>query len=635
MRRCLLITCISMFVICLDPLFGVAGENITIDWELVGRYRLLTDPKPGDALGELALLADDLRGGVVDEKYSLEFNKKITGFAERNGFILDGGSLTFKKKPSANYSPDTGKYSPGYADPTAWHIALKASGTGPSDKCEWRRNGAVLKGQGDCGHFEPDETFSKETATVELFVNETRAGTVSIAPKNLLVVGLGDSYASGEGNPDVKKSRLYWFGPKGEWLDKKCHRSLFSWQSLVAARLAREQKDRSVTFLSFACSGAETRHLVRNEYEGVEPGEKTNDSEVIESQLTALKRELCPGNWSESDERCSEKLIRPDLVLVSSGGNDVGFGPLIVSMIMTSISHDVKNKTVKQEVPLPTNEEITFTHFVESSGTDLKWKYIDRLKRDISLVMNDLDLLSDWLFDPDPYFGFGDTHVIQANYPNPLMKHVMEKGKMKEEVCVGDDGYGKPTVHLDGYLGWGIIDGVLRFFGLVEQENELKAIKMHFVEALTKSVHTDGIGLLCRHANKEDKDRLETLFLDDVAADTACVRYKKADVETKHRATNLAWTPVALAYPEELLSPGETIPEDFLVNGYCLREDDVTGRWFNILKDSFHIQGDQFGAFHPNIYGHLYYVKRIFPAARAALGEQTGSVFGSAGSSKF
>ena len=87
-----------------------------------------------------------------------------------------------------------------------------------------------------------------------------------------LIVGLGDSFASGEGNPDYptvfydKKSvNDEWFMSENidvvdksvEWWDRTCHRSLLSWQSLYALRESMVDNHRVIKFASFACSGAE------------------------------------------------------------------------------------------------------------------------------------------------------------------------------------------------------------------------------------------------------------------------------------------------------------------------------------------------------------------------------------------
>ncbi len=97
--------------------------------------------------------------------------------------------------------------------------------------------------------------------------------------KTKLIVALGDSFASGEGNPDHpakfnaiadRKRGLPhdWFLSNGglavlskensaQWWSQSCHRSLLSWPAMAALKRAIHEKDSIVQFASFACSGAE------------------------------------------------------------------------------------------------------------------------------------------------------------------------------------------------------------------------------------------------------------------------------------------------------------------------------------------------------------------------------------------
>ena len=66
------------------------------------------------------------------------------------------------------------------------------------------------------------------------------------------MVGLGDSYGSGEGNPldaGTSATRMR------EWDNNRCHRSRLSGQE-QAARMLDTIKGINVTFLHVACSGA-------------------------------------------------------------------------------------------------------------------------------------------------------------------------------------------------------------------------------------------------------------------------------------------------------------------------------------------------------------------------------------------
>jgi hypothetical protein len=76
--------------------------------------------------------------------------------------------------------------------------------------------------------------------------------------RDVLVAAIGDSFASGEGNK------------LGHWDDAQCHRSHSAWPALVASAL--ENRTTAVTFISFACSGADIVNLVDTQYRGMDWG---------------------------------------------------------------------------------------------------------------------------------------------------------------------------------------------------------------------------------------------------------------------------------------------------------------------------------------------------------------------------
>ncbi|HEU0060561.1 MAG TPA: hypothetical protein VFR19_11840, partial [Hyphomicrobiaceae bacterium] len=115
--------------------------------------------------------------------------------------------------------------------------------------------------------------------------------------EDLFIVGMGDSFASGEGNPDVPvrlspdrtadyDSSLVGYPVRigdwkaigdqkfieenARWQEQACHRSLYSHQLRVALQLAVEDPHRAVTFVGVACSGAEIVHGLFLRYKGHE-----------------------------------------------------------------------------------------------------------------------------------------------------------------------------------------------------------------------------------------------------------------------------------------------------------------------------------------------------------------------------
>jgi hypothetical protein len=179
-------------------------------------------------------------------------------------------------------------------------------------------------------------------------------GTV-IEPKPVtvvdnLIVGLGDSYAAGEGNPDrpaqftennSEKDRLPFLldghpfkAIKGEkhpqkdngkevqvnWLDERCHRSMYSYQFKTSLQLALANPQEAITFVSYSCSGATTDHILSDDKKPIEGHGK------VDPQLKSLKTVLSNGN-NETREI--------DYLLLSTGGNDIGFATFVAYCLLS------------------------------------------------------------------------------------------------------------------------------------------------------------------------------------------------------------------------------------------------------------------------------------------------------------
>ena len=222
--------------------------------------------------------------------------------------------------------------------------------------------------------------------------------TDQASPRRVVIVGFGDSFASGEGNPD-KPARLpapnQWDPNKGStfdrssrlpndrgvfrtypvrqdyveattegpnesdgkigiigaarWLNPQCHRSLYGHQLKAALHIALEKPHLVVTYLGYACTGAEvTEGLLGWQSARSDVSQKYFDAAP---QVMKFLRDACVGatNYQKYGERskvasgetadatiadvahCSHwRIPAPDAVLISLGGNDVGLGNLIV-----------------------------------------------------------------------------------------------------------------------------------------------------------------------------------------------------------------------------------------------------------------------------------------------------------------
>lgn len=129
---------------------------------------------------------------------------------------------------------------------------------------------------------------------------------------DMLVVALGDSYASGEGNPEVRRRD----GFEAQWADSPdpdataahaaAHRSSLAWPARLALAMERSDPATSVTFISVAASGARIDRGLLGPQGGA-------------SQLDQLR------------DLIGEREI--DLLLVQVGGNDVGFSHAVQALV--------------------------------------------------------------------------------------------------------------------------------------------------------------------------------------------------------------------------------------------------------------------------------------------------------------
>jgi hypothetical protein len=130
---------------------------------------------------------------------------------------------------------------------------------------------------------------------------------------NILMVVMGDSYASGEGNPrNVDawiNNRIGAFNPY--WDDDQCNRSVHGAPAQAALKLEQASSKTSVTLLDVSCSGATVQKGILG------PQFRGTNSQI------ELVNELLRGR-------------EIDVVQMSVGGNDVGFGSILTSCALQS-----------------------------------------------------------------------------------------------------------------------------------------------------------------------------------------------------------------------------------------------------------------------------------------------------------
>jgi len=187
---------------------------------------------------------------------------------------------------------------------------------------EWRLDGPT----GPSSHHDLDPRFNTRLAegvhSVDLRVQVrlpwgrvTQRSRGEIVVEDLLVVALGDSYASGEGSPDVPADGdvdPLWADasdPAVESEHAAAHRSTAGWPVRVALALEDRSNHTSVTFVNLTASGARIdRGLL---------GERTQPP--------------LPAQLDQAIDVVHERTV--DVLLVQVGGNDVGFSRLIRALV--------------------------------------------------------------------------------------------------------------------------------------------------------------------------------------------------------------------------------------------------------------------------------------------------------------
>ncbi len=132
------------------------------------------------------------------------------------------------------------------------------------------------------------------------------------------MVGFGDSYGSGEGNPLTIDE---WFGSQeATWDNKRCHRSRLSGQEIAAQELDM-LAGVNVTFLHLACSGALASEGILQPYMGIEPSD--DNLPPLPPQIDQAAEYVDYTTNAAGEKRY------PDVIVTSIGGNDAGFATVV------------------------------------------------------------------------------------------------------------------------------------------------------------------------------------------------------------------------------------------------------------------------------------------------------------------
>lgn len=241
--------------------------------------------------------------------------------------VLDGCGSTMPGRTITAYKWEASPVSGTASDPSAERLVLIASGD-------------IAKVQTATCRSPVFGFKSLKNVTVKLTLVASDgvqlSETKQLYPKDILVVSMGDSVASGEGNPDIRwvydaASDRTVTAPR--WADDTCHRSALSAHVLAARKLEDQDPHSVVTFFSTACSGASiTNGLL---------GTQKRGGVTLSPQIDQVRNAII-------DFRTGS-INRPvDVLLLSIGGNDLGFGDVIYKLaaypdVITKFAEDREN----------------------------------------------------------------------------------------------------------------------------------------------------------------------------------------------------------------------------------------------------------------------------------------------------
>jgi hypothetical protein len=155
-------------------------------------------------------------------------------------------------------------------------------------------------------------TMTEGVKLVTLTLSDGRSVQRAFRINDIVIVSMGDSAGSGEGNPDRARTST----TAEAWQNRRCHRSSLAGSARAARSIEDADSHTSVTFVHVACSGATVPNGVLGTYSGIEG----SFASPLPSQVDQVRTIL--GNRSI------------DAILLSVGINDVGFGDIITKCIV-------------------------------------------------------------------------------------------------------------------------------------------------------------------------------------------------------------------------------------------------------------------------------------------------------------
>jgi hypothetical protein len=441
--------------------FAANAQTLTLKWEVENRFRFYRN---ATTFQYYAAAAKQALGGTrenwilsterqLQAQYSSSLRDHTPFFPEINRLERDPNDWNGWASLTRNETCwDRNSYRrvqdgrcADYISPVTHTVVVTASGAAAGAHCQWaittsatspagqegvwkqrmKLNADLMAKQPPCDQpvkvevpWTSDGSASADVAVKVVDGVAQAAGPTHITVKDILVIGMGDSFGAGVGNPD-KPAQMNWYTAityqpfafpgrektvpvrnggndsgitptsavyeaQGEWQDIRCFRSQYGPQFRTALHMAVLMEQTAITYLDLSCNGARIIEGLLNEKSldsGYRSGTAGPPAQLgVASQLLCTNqskwanvkytlhaartdedcrnlgtREICefaispgyiatdyqdkPGLTATSMQVCNKAGPKPfvrnvDLLLLSIGGNDIGFAPMVGDVII-------------------------------------------------------------------------------------------------------------------------------------------------------------------------------------------------------------------------------------------------------------------------------------------------------------
>jgi hypothetical protein len=347
-----------------------SADSLWIEWEVTNRFRLFRN----EADFRRHVLA--ARAGSV-----LAAEQTLARGSDGRGWAKDMlGHLCLDAIGAITEACQRDGAKENYLVPQDHRVAVRLAGPVPGDaSCTWSFDDGTPPAQQVILPCSEEVRLQVQYGRPMIAaVGVTRAdgsvdgASVELRVRDLLIAGLGDSVAAGEGNPDrpieladegfcfrrflgsglseyFRPSRAGFQGNKAcpdgpvsniseaaewsrqgaHWLSPACHRSLYGYQVRTALALAVENPHIAVTFLPLACTGATIEDGILGSQGASDCPPSGRCAGTVPGQIRQLRDLVDKSRRQRADRNL-------DLILLTVGANDVKFSGLVADVIITS-----------------------------------------------------------------------------------------------------------------------------------------------------------------------------------------------------------------------------------------------------------------------------------------------------------